>query len=232
MYLTAFLIQEGYDVSCPKPGPDVGIEVDGRRIWFEATSPTRGADGFPDQVPEIRHGEVFWVPNEKLVLRYLNSISEKYHRQLTAWLKHGVVREDDAYVIAINPRRLGFEVADTSPPRILQAALAVGSPYIAIDQETLKQVDAGYQFRDRITKALGSDVPTGIFHRSEYSGLSGLLCSRVDAVNQPRQMGDDFQLVPNPQAKAPLPDAFRLRGTYFRIEQSDECFTAIPVTDR
>jgi hypothetical protein len=228
MYLTTFLIKEGYDVRCPKPGPDVGIEVGGRRIWFEATSPTRGGDGLPDQVPEIRCGEALWVPNEKLLLRYLNSITEKYDRQLRSWLKRGVVREEDAYVIAINPRRLGFEYADTTPPRILQVALSLGSLYVVIDQETLEQVRSGYQFRDRIKKAFGSDVPTGIFHRQEYSGLSGLLCSRIDAVNQPERMGADFQLVPNPWAKALLPETFRLPGTFFRIKQANESFTAIP----
>ena len=52
MYLTAYPIQDGYSVSCPKPGPDVGIVSSGRRIWFEATSPTRVAEGAADQVPE------------------------------------------------------------------------------------------------------------------------------------------------------------------------------------
>src|SRR5690242_6440575 len=54
MYLTTTLIQQGFKVCCPKPGPDVGIEFARRRIWFEATSPTRGAESSPDQVPERR----------------------------------------------------------------------------------------------------------------------------------------------------------------------------------
>jgi hypothetical protein len=71
MYLTTFLMGEGYAVRCPKPGPDVGIDFEGRRIWFEATSPTRGADDAPDQVPAqkvIALGEepvMQDVPNEK-----------------------------------------------------------------------------------------------------------------------------------------------------------------------
>jgi hypothetical protein len=234
MYLTTALIDQGFDVVCPKPGPDVGIEVNGRRLWFEATSPSRGADGAPDQVPEMRAtrlGEtpiVRDVPNEKMVLRYLNSISEKYDRQYAAWLKAGTVTPEDAFVIAINPRRLGHEFGDTSPPRILQAAFAIGSPYISIDRETLKAVDAGFQFRDTITKASKALVKTGVFHQEKYAGLSGLLCSRVDAANRPDRMGDDFQLVPNPQATVPLPDTFRLRGTYFRIEQAEDGYIAKP----
>src|SRR5689334_4607144 len=81
MYLTTSLIDQGFDVVCPKPGPDVGIQFEGRHIWFEATSPSRGADGAPDQVPEVqslRLGQtpiVQDVPNEKMILRYPNSIS-------------------------------------------------------------------------------------------------------------------------------------------------------------
>jgi hypothetical protein len=234
MYLTTFLIREGYEVSCPKPGPDVGIKFNGRRIWFEATCPTRGADDQADQVPAqqvvgIDSEPVFQdVPNERLVLRYLNSISAKHKEQYATWLEDGTVAPDEAFIIAINPRRLGFEYADTQPPRILQAAFTIGSPYVVIDAHTLTQVDAGYQFRDKIVKASGSVVATGVFHLDEYTGLSALLCSRVDAVNQPEEMGADFQLVPNPRAKISLPDGFRLKGTYFRIEHTKDSYTATP----
>jgi hypothetical protein len=35
------------------------------------------------------------VPNEKIILRYLNSISEKYDRQYATWLRKGTVSEKD-----------------------------------------------------------------------------------------------------------------------------------------
>jgi hypothetical protein len=54
MYLTTALLAQGYAVRCPKPGPDAGIVVDGRRICFEATSPTRGADGTADHGTPLR----------------------------------------------------------------------------------------------------------------------------------------------------------------------------------
>jgi hypothetical protein len=131
-------------------------------------------------------------------------------------------------VIAINPRRLGHDFADSSPPRILQAAFAIGSPYISIDRDTLKAVDSGFQFRDSIAKASKALVKTGVFHQDKYRALSGVLCSRVDAVNHPERVGDDFQLVPNPQATVPLPEGFRLRGTYFRIETTQDGYLATP----
>ena len=38
MYLTVSLILAGFSVTCPKPGPDVGIIYKGKRIWFEAVT--------------------------------------------------------------------------------------------------------------------------------------------------------------------------------------------------
>jgi hypothetical protein len=229
MYLTTTLMFEGYGVCCPKPGPDVGITVNELRIWFEATSPTRGADGAPDQVPEVRFdGRAYDVPNEKMILRYLNSISEK-HRQHAMWLKQGIVRPEDAFVIAINPRRLGHDHADTVPPCILQAGFAVGPQYVVIDRETIKQVDSGFHFRDTIAKASGAIVATGAFQQNQYAVLSALLCSRVDAVNQPEQMGEDFQLAPNPNSIVPLPAEFRLPGTYFKVVRAENGYDVTPV---
>jgi hypothetical protein len=234
MYLTVCLIREGYHVCCPKPGPDVGIEFEGRRIWFEATCPTRGKDGAPDQVPEEKFtalGEepvVQDVPNERMVLRYLNSISTKYREQYSSWLKEGTVSPEDAFMIAVNPNRLGHEWADTQPPRILQAAFAVGNPYIVIDRDSLKQVDSSYQFRDKIAKAWGAPVASGVFHLGEYRGLSALLCSRIHVGRLPARMGIDFQLVPNPQAAVPLPQAFRLPGTYYRVDKAEGKYRMTP----
>ena len=41
-------------------------------------------------------------------------------------------------------------------------------------------------------------------------------------------MGADFQLVENLRASAPLPDMFRLNGTFFRIDNRPDGYTAIP----
>lgn len=221
MYLTVTLMDLGFEVTCPKPGPDVGIIFDDRRIWFEATSPDRGQDGSPDQVPLPVEGTAYEVPNEKMILRYLNSIASK-KAQHDNWIAKGVVTKDDAFVVAINPRGLGHDLADTVPPRILQAAFTVGNQYVTIDRETLKQVDGGFHFRDQIAKASGAPVSTGVFQSADYACLSGLLCSRVDVANQPETLGGDFQLLPNPNAAVPLPDKFRLHGTYFKVDRSGD----------
>jgi hypothetical protein len=143
MHLTTSLLLNGYEVTCPKPGPDVGIIYRGQRIWFEAVSPGPGDPGKPDHVAAPKEGEVYNVPNEKMVLRYLNSISEKYERQYANWIEKKHVSKDDAFIIALNPRRIPFDNADTNPPRILQAAYTLGPQYLTLDKTTAQIVGSG-----------------------------------------------------------------------------------------
>jgi hypothetical protein len=235
MYLTTSLILAGFSVTCPKPGPDVGIIYNGRRIWFEAVSPTPGDPTSPDYVPQPTTGEVSDTPNEKIVLRYLNSISDKYERQYSNWLAKGIVSDKDAFVIAMNPRQIWHDHFDTTPPRILQAGYTVGSPYMVIDKNTGNAVRSGHHFRGTIAKEKrdgqekATEIPTGVFQDKKHLALSALLCSRVDAANRPGEMGDDFQLAPNPHATVPLPEGFRLRGTYYESKIVKDGYDVTPI---
>jgi hypothetical protein len=163
-----------------------------------------------------------------MILRYLNSISEKYERQYPSWLRSGAVSKDDAFVIALNPRRLGFDYADTIPPRILQAAFPVGNAFITFDRDNLKPRHRGFEVRPSLAKASGSLVDTGVFLHEGYEALSGLLVSRADVVNRPEHLGDDFQLLPNPVARVPLPSTFRPPGTYFSVVATDDGYNVRP----
>jgi hypothetical protein len=120
----------------------------------------------------------------------------------------------------------------------LQAGYTVGAPYLVIDRESGKTTGSGYHFRDHVVKEPKKDakegekpakVSTGVFQQKEYSGLSGLLCSRVDAANRPAEMGDDFQLAPNPHANVPLPESFRLRGLYYGVKTVEGGYDVTPV---
>ena len=88
-----------------------------------------------------------------------------------------------------------------------------------VDRNSLGVVDGGYHYRSEILKGSKQPVSTGVFMQDEYRALSGLLVSRVDCANHPIKLGVDFQLVPNPNALNPIPANFRLRGTYFRVEE-------------
>jgi hypothetical protein len=219
MYLTCSLIFAGHAVTCPKPGPDVGIVYKGQRIWFEATSPTCGTPGSGDYAGGPVEGA---VPEEKIILRYLNSISTKYKEQYANWMTKGTVSEKDAFVIAINPWEIPWDHQDADPPRILQAGYTIGTPYGEVERETLKPIRTGYQSRDKIMKKSEASVDTGVFQREEYHGLTALLCSRAEVANRPNEMGGDFQLAPNPNATVQLPDGFRLRGIYYDAKKTQD----------
>jgi hypothetical protein len=171
------------------------------------------------------------------MLRYLNSIATKYNEQYANWLKKGFVSDKDALVIAINPWAIPFDRRDANPPRILQAAYTVGKSFLAVDRKTMSGVGAGYEFRDHVKKGKkpsGEEpkVATGVFQEKDYAGLSALLCSRVEVANCPGQMGGDFQLAPNPHATIPLPDGFRLRGTYYDVKPKEGGYDVTPVQCR
>jgi hypothetical protein len=225
MYLTCSLIFAGHAVTCPKPGPDVGVTYKGRRIWFEATSPSCGAPGSADYAGGPVEGP---VPEEKIILRYLNSISTKYKEQYANWLTKGIVSEKDAFVIAINPWEIPWDHKDGDPPRILQAGYTIGTPYGEVERETLTPIGTGYQSRDKIMKESKASVDTGVFQREEYKGLTALLCSRAEVANRPSEMGGDFQFAPNPNATVPTPEGFRLRGVYYDPKKTKDGYEVSP----
>lgn len=231
MYLTTSLIFAGFEVTCPKPGPDVGIIYRGQRIWFEAVAPDCGDPSRPDSVRTSVEGE---VPEEKIILRYLNSITTKHRDQYSRWLAKGTVSDKDAMVYAINPWAIPFDHRDSDPPRILQAGYTIGPPNVSVDVKAMKVVGSGYEFRGFIQKAPkekgreGEKIPTGVFQQKEYAWLSGLLCSRAEALNRPAKMGGDFQLAPNLNATVRLPESFRLRGTYYATKPVENGYQATP----
>jgi hypothetical protein len=174
------------------------------------------------------------VPEEKIVLRYLNSISTKHKDQYSKWLAKGTISDKDAIIYAINPWAIPFDHRDSDPPRILQAGYTAGPPNVSVDVKAMKIVESGYEFRGFIQKARkeegkeGTKIPTGVFQQKEYAWLSGLLCSRAEAVNRPSEMGSDFQLAPNLNATVRLPQDFRLRGTYYTTKRVENGYQVSP----
>lgn len=135
---------------------------------------------------------------------------------------------------AINPWAIPFDHRDSDPPRILQAAYTIGPPNVSVDVKAMKVVGSGYEFRGHIQKTPkeggkeGAKIPTGIFQQEEYAWLSGLLCSRAEAVNRPAEMGTDFQLAPSINSTVRLPESFRLRGTYYVTKRVENGYQVTP----
>jgi hypothetical protein len=206
MYLTCALLdaaaEHGYHLECPKPGPDIVIEHEGRRIWIEAVTATPGDPGKPDSLQPHIDGQMSRVPADKIVLRYSNAIATK-HSKYCEYLAEGVVSETDSWVIAVNGWPLDYSWATGEMPRFLKALYPLGALGYAIDPSTRELVDRKHQYRPVIRKTNQSPVSTEIFVKDEYRALSAVLHSHAHAfMDQP--LGSDFEIAHHPLAQRPV----------------------------
>jgi hypothetical protein len=81
-----------------------------------------GAAGQPDRVIEPNPKGSGRIPEEKLVLRYTAAIRDKYLKY-QKYLGEGLVKQADAFVIAINGAALPYKWAwaEKDAPRFLKA---------------------------------------------------------------------------------------------------------------
>lgn len=204
MYLTCALLDHlpkyGYAVSCPKPGPDVLVERDGRRIWIEAIVATDGDPAKPDSVVQERSGT---IPDVKITLRYTNAVATKHQKYLD-YRNNGIIAAEDAYVIAVNGYPLSYKWSDPEIPRILKAVFPLGAFEVVLDRKTREVTETRHQFRPSIQKTSGVAVPTEIFVREEFRGISAVMHSYANAYMTKAPLGLDFLLVHNPLASSPV----------------------------
>jgi hypothetical protein len=112
-------------------------------------------------------------------------------------------------------------------PYIVRSIYPIGKRYVTWERATRNIVDAGYRFRPEVKKASGASVPTDLFLREEYSGISAILFSGVEAANRPDNMGGDFVFVHNFMARNcanGLPIGFLKLGREFWVEEGKDDF--------
>jgi hypothetical protein len=202
MYLGVTLLRMGYVIEkVGTEGPDFLIRLNDKKMWVEATAPSRGEG--PDAVPRPVLGEVQDVPEEKILLRFTQALKEKMERYMQTFEK-GIISAEDYYVIAINGGLIPYAPYGGVLPYVVNAFLAVGHPAIIWDKQKNEVVDSYFERREYITKLKGTEISTGPFLDSEYSMISGVIFSGVDPVNRPAIMGTDFIFLHNPSAKHPV----------------------------
>jgi hypothetical protein len=211
MYLTCalqdFASQQGLVLSCPKPGPDILLERDGRRLWVEAVAATDGIPGRLDSVVEPNPDGSGRIPEEKIVLRYANAISEKY-KKYQEYLRRGTIHKNDAFVIAINGASLSYKWTqlEYDAPRFLKAVYPLGVYQLLLDRGTGKILGRQNEPRFNIVKASGRDVATTTFLERRSRGISAVLGSFADVMCYGLALGFDFELAHNPQGRVPIDD--------------------------
>lgn len=210
MYLTVALLRAGLDVRCPKPGPDVLLTVDDRRVWIEATCATAGAPGLPDSVPERpipKAGEapvVTSVPTDAITLRLRNSLHEK-EQKIQGYIANGIVATGDVTAVAINV----FAVPDAWPDlddQMRRMLYGLGHLTLSINVDTKAIVGSSYQERPSIEKkSTSAPVSVAPFASGSMPHVSAVIGSREDAANRPPRLGDGFSVYPNIGATNPWP---------------------------
>jgi hypothetical protein len=202
LYLAVTLLEQGFELRRQGDvGPEFYALVGNRRVWFEAIAPGPG-DG-PDHVPQPVLHKAFHVPDEKILLRFTNALSEKRGQYTTALTK-GIISAEDRYVLAINSRGIPHATLGTTLPYFIQAFLPFGPFTFTVDMNTLEKKDSYFSYRPEVSKRSGSTVSTRPFLDDEASFCSAVLHSGVDCANHPGQLGRDFSILHNPRAQCPL----------------------------
>jgi hypothetical protein len=206
MYLAFGLANQGAKLRrASSAGPDLLLSGLPHPVWVEATVPTDGTTA--DRVHEEHLGTDQDIPSDLLILRYRTRIDDKFEK-LRGYLKAGIVKDSDPYIIAINSRSLSFGLYEPNHPRILQALFPLGDVFVTIDRVTMRVVESGHHYRAKIAKKSGCTVSTDVFLDPAYEGSSAVLFCPSDVWHRPpndAEIGLDFMLIHNPMAKNKIP---------------------------
>ena len=205
MYLGNQILELGFSLlpRNTKMGPDLHFMFGNMHVWIEATAPDEGTG--EDAVPDIfSYPSIEPFPDDKIILRFTNAISEK-NKRLAEYVKKEIVDLDDAYIIAINGGSIGMEKYDAAPiPAIVKAVYPVGEHTVTIDTQKLVKVNEHYKYRNEVIKKNQSPVSTRVFLDPNYSGISGVLYSDAALWDLPKQTGSEFLYIHNYRAFTPM----------------------------
>lgn len=205
MYLACSLLDRGLELQrFGGAGPEFYFYADGTRVWVEAVAPGPG-EGL-DRVPEIRSGEMYEVPVEKIILRFTHVLLDK-GRRIDIALQRGIVCPEDIVILAINSRGIPHAPYGGEMPYFLKALLPFGQLTFDIDRDTTRCVRSYHQYRTEVHKENGSVVSTAPFLDSVNCKFAAVLHSGVDCANHPDRLGDDFVVLHSPVRDVGLSDS-------------------------
>ena len=192
--------------------PDVQVVHQGRHVWVEVVCPTPA--GIPDQWLRHEEGAVTF-PHEAVSLRWTSALKEKFEklvgmpgRNYQGYIAKGIVRPEDAYVIAINGRLL----RDSWPaingislwPFAVEVTYAIGPRQLQISRDTGAIMSSSQQHRPSFQKPNGASIPSDSFFNPGYAPVSAVWAMDIDEHDLWKDR-DTSILVHNHGASNPLP---------------------------
>lgn len=203
-------------------GPDFLI-LDGRRkIWIEVVCPE--PIGIPDDWLKMHHTrpwkfQLIEPLRNEILLRWTNAIKSKAdkligdaNKGLKGYLDSGIVRPEDAYVIAVNSCQLrNGQVPDicgiSGHPYVIEAVFSIGPRQITYKIDTLEVIGKGHQYRPFVHNKNNAEVPTNIFQEPRFNGISAIwamdLKGSIAIGNH-----EPIAIIHNPKAKNPIKQGF------------------------
>jgi hypothetical protein len=145
------------------------------------------------------------------VLRFRSVLRDKTHK-IQAYCEDGIIRNNQAVVIAISGMKMPHRWSGLYPPEIVRAVYPVNHLVLDLNRSTHEVVGSRVEYRDRIGKANGSPVATNAFLDSEFSVISAVLFGEADWINRAEPPGAEFKIVHNVTARTPLPNGWFPRG--------------------
>lgn len=220
MTVASTLLNLGYSLEQKRTarGPDIKITSVSPTVWVEAVSCTSGNG--PDALPDLLDGEVQYLPIDELLLRFANAVVSK-SRKHQAYLNSGVIKHDEPFVIAVSKGSILHP--DPVPSLVLRYLFGVGNIvlHMPLNPVTGERtvVESSNARQPAILKKEGEKVPVAFFEDPANVSISAILYSDKNILNHPARLGDDFVLVRNPNATAPLPANFFAIGAEWVPEE-------------
>jgi hypothetical protein len=209
MLLAAHLSAQGFSLMSPDHGPDFRFEFDGLPIWVEAVSPEpKGLPSHWMEHPKANAIQAGSVPHDQILLRWTAAFKEKAGK-LTRYRADGIVKNGEAYVIAISGAQLGAMPLDhgiSRLPYIVEAVLPVGPLAFAVDRDTGKIGSGHVSERFVVRNANGAAVATTPFVDPAFADISAVIGFSGDRASSPSL---PLYVVHNPLAGVRVP-----RGTF------------------
>lgn len=192
-------------------GPDFEIPADSTspRTWIEAVTASHGQGA--DRVLEPPTDGVYSSDKTGVMLRYAKAIQSKW-ADLRRYRERGIVKDADAYVIALNPGsmvRATLELREgpfLETPWIVRVLYGIGETFIRmpIGAES-NEYEHGVHRQPTIAQRSGRLVDSRIFCDPRSSAITGILFGQEDVLGRPSEPGGDFIFVHNAQAAIRLP---------------------------
>ena len=218
MYLTVALLHLGFvpKINSADVGPDVTLDVDGQKVFIEATAPSAGHTS--DRVPEPIHNGVAKFPERECLLRFTQAFREKNSR-LREYMNAGVVPADACIIIALSASDLNQfgTFLDAVHPAPLSVLAGAGPMVVTIGGKGLSYSSR----RETLTRDSGSPVNAALFDLPVFSIVSGVLYSPIDLWNASLDLSDSLSLFVNPSARVLIPTPFQETFVTWRREEQE-----------